>query len=73
MYDCKIPETAESRDVDIKKYIEKLKKIENDFEGAQKQINLLEDATDQQIEEIEELYSEIESDLKEFNNKKTQF
>ena len=34
MYDCKIPETADSRDADIKKYIEKLSKIENEFEGT---------------------------------------
>ena len=36
MHDCKIPGNSNSRDADIKKYVEKLGSIERDFEESKK-------------------------------------
>ena len=36
MHDCKIPKTVENRDVEIKKYVEKLEEIEKNFEPSKK-------------------------------------
>ena len=33
MHDCKIPKNVENRDVDIKKYLDKLEEIEKDFDS----------------------------------------
>jgi len=73
MNDCKIPDTANLRDVDIKKYVEKLGSIERDFAEAKKMNGELEEVTDDQKEQIAKLVSEIEDDFEEFNEKKTQF
>ena len=45
MYDCKIPDTADSRDADIKKYIEKLGSIERGFAESIKENDELQDVT----------------------------
>ena len=73
MGDCKIPDSANLRDADIKKYVEKLGSIERDFVEAKKLNDELEEVTDEQKEEIAKLISEIENDFEEFNEKKTQF
>jgi len=36
MHDCKIPNTVLNRDVDIKKYVEKLEELEKEFESYKK-------------------------------------
>ena len=50
MNDCKIPDTANLRDVDIKKYVEKLGSIERDFAESKKMNGELEEVTDEQKE-----------------------
>ena len=35
MHDCKIPANTKSRDVDIKKYVEKLEELEKEFETCE--------------------------------------
>jgi hypothetical protein len=46
MNDCKIPDVANLRDSDIKKYVEKLGSIERDFVEAKKMNEGLEEVTD---------------------------
>jgi len=47
MGDCKIPDSANLRDADIKKYVEKLGSIERDFVEAKKLNDELEEVTDE--------------------------
>ena len=46
MYDCKIPDTADSRDAEIKKYIEKLGSIERGFADSMKEKDELQDVSE---------------------------
>ena len=50
MHDCKIPNTGDQRDADIKKYVEKLGQIERDFADSKKQSGELDEATEEQKE-----------------------
>ena len=52
MHDCKIPGNSNSRDSDIKKYVEKLGSIERDFEESKKLNGELEEVAEDQKELI---------------------
>jgi hypothetical protein len=36
MHDCKIPITSDQRDIEVKKYVEKLESLEKQFADAEK-------------------------------------
>jgi hypothetical protein len=42
MHDCKIPKTLESRDIDIKKYVDKLEELERIIETCQRREEVVE-------------------------------
>ena len=52
MHDCKIPGNSNSRDSDIKEYVEKLGSIERDFEESKKLNGELEEVAEDQKELI---------------------
>ena len=73
MHDCGIAFNHDSRTADIKKYVDKLASIEEEFE-EQKKLNGDLDATDSEYqEEILELIKEIEKDMDQFNEQKDKF
>jgi len=73
MHDCQIPTNVQSRDADIKKYVDKLGELETEFDSCKKINDGSNIPSSPQQDEINELVEKIEGELDGFNQQKIKF